>query len=213
MSRGAYERGCNNSHLHLRARGSCVLCLRLQVYSSDWVYEVKHYHNPHFTGDETEAKRDRQGGHWDSNAGLTLTLTSGVENSGGPSGVKEPGSWRFEEGAGRCEEILGLRTWTWPEKVVRGWLWRLVPLWSENVHNESSAWQIIKALEGLARDDKGVLCIILTQLLERAGGCEACHSVSQGGSQWCVEWWAGKLLYAHTHACTHTHTHTHTRTP
>ena len=42
---------------------------------------------------------------------------------------------------------------------------------------------MIKALEGLTKEDKCVLCIILTQLLERVGGCEACHSVSRGGSQ------------------------------
>ena len=30
-----YERVCKNSHLHLRARDSCVLCIHLQAYSSN----------------------------------------------------------------------------------------------------------------------------------------------------------------------------------
>lgn len=45
----------------------------------------------------------------------------------------------------------------------------LVPLRSENVHNERSAGQMIMALEGITGEDKCVLCLILDAVTGKRG--------------------------------------------
>lgn len=54
-----------------------------------------------------------------------------------------------------------------------------VPLWSENVHNESSAWEMIMALEGIMKEDKCVLCTILNAATGESRMAWACHSLGE----------------------------------